>query len=91
MTKIYKYPLSLYLQTQEVNLPKYHKILDIQKQDNEIVMWALVDPSLPTETITISIIGTGWTLSDDYEYLKTVQDGAYVWHFFVQSKWEPAQ
>jgi hypothetical protein len=29
-------------------------------------------------------VGTGWDAPDDMEYLGTVLDGDFVWHFYIQ-------
>lgn len=82
---VWKYPLAL-TQVQYLNLPEDFKILDIQMQREEIVLWALVNPHKNKTQVTISMFGTGHeeipvSLRDSY--IATVQDGSLVWNFFL--------
>jgi hypothetical protein len=85
MLTIYKIPV-----TNNPKLPTDYtvlKILTVQLQDGEPKIWALVDPSTPSEDNgSVIEIGTGWNLSNnvkDAEYISTVQDEyGYVWHYF---------
>lgn len=66
------------------------RFLTVQKQGNTLVVWAVVDLSAPSKGYTISTIGTGWEFGDEVRtenYISTVQDGGYVWHFF----WDEAK
>jgi hypothetical protein len=84
MITIWKYNLAP-IETQEIDLPKGGKILTVQVQVGLIALWALVDPSAPTDRITIEIFGTGHEVTDGTrEYLGTVQQVgcALIWHIF---------
>ena len=76
MKTIYKYVLQ--------KMPKGARILDIQNQNNEIVMWALVDSDLSDEPRYFEIYGTGEELPLGIirKYIGTVQVGYLVCHIF---------
>lgn len=82
MKSIYKYPIG---DGMIVEAPIEH-ILDVQIQNGEIVAWATINDRQPNRKILFKIFGTGWEFEDDFEfgtYLKTVQDGPWVWHIFA--------
>ena len=82
MRRILKFPISeegTYLQE------PIERFLSVQKQGDQLVLWAITETMKPEEDWYVYGLGTGWPLLDNIrgEYLGTVQDGAYVWHFFV--------
>ena len=83
---VYKYKLQLTDVIQEVVLPLGAQILCIKMQNDELCMWALVDPDQTcNEAIKIRCAGTGHMIEEDVEYyIDTVMllDGALVFHFF---------
>lgn len=80
--KIFKYKLE-FMARQNVVLPETHKILSIQSQNNEIVIWALVDDNSDNTMIIIDIFLTGEKIQTAArEYLSTVQCGDMVYHLF---------
>jgi hypothetical protein len=84
---IYKYPIPFVIgRAIPVTMPRGAKILSVQVQGETLCLWAMVDPSLPTETETIRIIATGEpidpTLAVMIDHLATIQSGPYVWHVF---------
>lgn len=83
MESIWKYTLKLE-DKQEVKMPIEHEILDIQVQHGIATMWVKVDKTTKIRPFEIHLFGTGWDLPEDYtgDYLATVQDGSFVWHFF---------
>lgn len=86
--KIFKYILEKERE-QIIRMPLKSKIMDIQIQHDKPMMWALVDPSTEDIEVKINMYGTGWELQDEvlnHEYLASVQDGIYVWHFFMCSE-----
>lgn len=84
MEKIYKYKLNLQ-DTQIINAPIV-KPLCVQKQGNELALWAEVDTAKDNEIFQVTIVGTGHSVPTDAgEYLSTVQDGYYVWHVYLNS------
>ena len=70
---------------QEVVLPLGAQILCIKMQNDELCMWALVDPDQTyNEVVKIRCAGTGHEITEDVEYIDTVMllDGELVFHFF---------
>jgi hypothetical protein len=63
--------------------------LKIQLQEGIPTLWALVETSAPTVKRSILLIGTGWPISQDSPeamlagYIDSIQQGSYVWHFFL--------
>lgn len=84
MLTIHKY---YYNGFEEVSMVEGAKILDIQWQDRDIVIWAEVDTDKPIVIRRFEFIGTGFeieTPSESRKYITTVQDpkDGYVWHVF---------
>jgi hypothetical protein len=77
MKTVYKYTV-----TPSVEMPIGAQILDIQKQNGLITMWALVDPNASMEYRRFEVVGTGWSVGDGLRHIKTSQDGEFVWHVF---------
>jgi hypothetical protein len=66
-------------------MPRGAKILAAQSQRENIVIWAMIDPSAEHERRRFTVYGTGGLLPDDPGvYIGTAQqaDGALVWHLF---------
>ena len=90
MKTIWKFPLVL-TDMQEIVMPKDAEILDIQEQHDALCMWALVDPAAEKVSVAIRCYGTGHDVPDNVRkyaptvvYLATVQQGSFVWHFFME-------
>lgn len=82
---VYKYKLQINKVIQEVVLPLGAQILCIKMQNDELCMWALVDPDQTyNEVVKIRCAGTGHEITEDVEYIDTVMllDGELVFHFF---------
>ena len=82
---VYKYKLQITKVIQEVVLPQGAQILCIKMQNDELCMWALVDPDQTyNEVVKIRCAGTGHEITEDVEYIDTVMllDGELVFHFF---------
>lgn len=87
---IYKYPLEL-KELQILDMYEQSEIIGVQIQDNEIVMWALVDNEKDMIECAIKLYGTGHTIRDninDLSFIGTVQLNSYVWHLFLFSEEE---
>jgi hypothetical protein len=97
MKTIYKYPLGSLRHdlVVEVEMPKGAKILDIQMQNGEPMLWAIVNPKHSLRKRVFHVFGTGFEMEDyekkHYEYVKTVQQVKpsdvfrstwLVWHVF---------
>lgn len=83
MKKIYKYHL-LPDGGCTTLIGKFKQFLDVQVQNDEICIWAIVDDELSEIQIDVYTIGTGWTITDDYSYFRTVQQEEFVWHVFFK-------
>ena len=79
MKAIYKYQLPA---VGALQLPLGAQILTIQLQNGSPTLWALVEPDNTLVDRTISIVGTGWEVEDNMEYICTYMDGPFVWHAF---------
>lgn len=82
---VYRYKLQITKVIQEVVLPLGAQILCIKMQNDELCMWALVDPDQTyNEVVKIRCAGTGHEITEDVEYIDTVVllDGELVFHFF---------
>jgi len=82
MRTIFKYPLNV-TDTQELWLPKGSQILDVQRQDTKIMLWAEIDPHAISEVHTIEFHGTGNPIEKgERKYIATVQHYGLVWHVY---------
>lgn len=70
----------------ELPIPLGSKILSIQKQNGEWCVWYLFDTEEKPGKVHLRTIGTGHPIDardiKNLEFLATVQDGDFVWHFF---------
>ena len=80
MKTVFKYEL----QGKDVilKLPLGAKILNVQLQNDRPVLWALVNPENELVDRSICIVGTGWDVEDNMEYINTYMEGYFVWHVF---------
>lgn len=93
MKRIFKYELPRDGEVVTINA-NVIKWLDVQEQDGQPMIWAVVDQdedtAYPLSEYEIIAWGTGWEFPDELDrcrYMGTVQDGAgYVWHYFMQEK-----
>ena len=85
--QIYKYKLGFQI-TKPIEMPAGAVILSVQLQDNELVLWAIVDPTAAPVTRTFRLAVTGEEISKeelaDLNYLGTfLADGErFVGHVF---------
>jgi len=84
---IYKYPLRIGVT--ELNLPLDAEVLTVQTQNNEPMLWAIVDPDdSETEKRVFYMLGTGHRHPSseftDLEFIATIQlsNGELVFHVF---------
>lgn len=82
MLTVHKFPLPG--TSNKVVLDHSAKILDVQYQGDQLVMWALVDPERSAIERTFEVFGTGWDLPPaKWTYIATVQaHNGLVWHIF---------
>ena len=81
MKTIYKYILDS--QDCTLQLPKGSELLTVQLQNENLILWVLVNPNTnESEERHICIVGTGWDVEDNMKYITTYMDGYFVWHVF---------
>lgn len=84
MRQIWKYALEPRERT-ELLIPKNARVLSVQAQQGQVMIWALVDPSEPMETRRFVVVPTGQPFEESrLHYLGSVQlqDGRLVLHCF---------
>jgi hypothetical protein len=85
---IYKYPVEVDDEF-TIGLPEGARVLSVDTQHGEPVMWALVDPTAPTTNRTFRVIGTGHPIEDAAElaFVGTFQmrGGSLIFHLFEKS------
>lgn len=82
---IYKYPLEQ-IGSQKLKLPNSAQILEINVQNGQVFVWALVEDGDNTEySKEIKMVGTGWDCDVEWEdHIGTVFIGPFVWHYFTE-------
>lgn len=91
MNVIWKYPLAQ-AQFQSVALPARARVLSVQWQDGQLILWAMHDKAQQDDLRErqIIIVGTGQDFhATDLAYVGTIQAGDFVWHVFATEQ-EPA-
>lgn len=72
--------------TEKIKMPLGSTLLSCQMQDNEITIWALCDPTVPTDYQTFHVEPTGAPVSQEIllsSFVATVQsESGLVWHVF---------
>lgn len=85
MKTIWKFPL-LVTDLCRIQIPKNAEVLTVQRQNEQVCLWALVDPEANKETRYFEVHGTGNPIleSDNRErrYIGTFQAAPFVWHVF---------
>jgi hypothetical protein len=85
--RIYKYPFGFQVR-KPIVMPKGATILSVQTQNNEPVLWALVDPEAEDVVRVFRIVLTGEELSNEeaatLKYVDTflLSSGHFVGHVF---------
>ena len=88
MSKIFKYKLLNNLR-QDVEMPIRSEILSVQFQQDQLYLWAKVNPDNQPEIRKIVIVGTGFEFdSSNLTYIATIQEaeGLLIWHVFEDEK-----
>lgn len=86
MTKrIFKYTIPQELGAHNIPLPTEYKLLDIQFQFQDLVLWAEVDPSPGTKSSFMYAVSfTGDEVIPHYKHYKTLQkDNGLVYHIYT--------
>lgn len=87
MRKIYKEKLIGYGHSITI-VSRIEKFLKVDMQDNNPVVWFIYNDELSEKEYVVQSFGTGWSLDNAGEYLGSVQDNEYVWHFFITARRE---
>ncbi len=89
MEKIFKYPVAT-MPEFVIAMPRNAKILTVQNQYGNPMLWALVNPEAETEQRKFRVFGTGHTIKDlnGAEYIATYQlnDGTFIGHLFEEKQ-----
>lgn len=84
MEVVWKYDITWFACA--VQMPRRARVLNVAMQDGQPRMWALVDSSEPLVDYHFRVVGTGMRQPGlfDAKYIGTWQDGAMVWHLFLE-------
>lgn len=83
MNTIHKFPLAMHFDAQTVELPVSAKVIHVGSQNNEVVMWVVLDPKSKKVKRKFVIYATGQTMVEpSLKHVGTVQVRAFVWHVF---------
>lgn len=76
----------------EIQMPECARILTVQVQRGDPVIWALVDRDVPTSPRRFRIVGTGHPVDFMGDYIGTFQmpAGYLVFHVFEVTSFPPA-
>jgi len=86
MKRILKYKLAPQ-SSQYIDLPAGSRILTAQRQGTDLCLWAECTESEAIVPVTVLIYGTGFPFpAGGLDYLCTVQDGAFVWHIYLDMR-----
>lgn len=87
MRTIYKYSLRSVSYKQQVSLPDNSKVLHVGVQNDQIMLWALLQntDNLNLVAKNFYVVATGGPVPETpTDYIGTVQIGVYVWHVFME-------
>lgn len=77
--QIWKFKLNIETTPNTIAMPSGAKILSVQAQDGEPVLWALCDPEAKKANRTFVIVGTGHLVPENAgQYIGTFQLPEYV-------------
>lgn len=79
MKTIFRYPLSMWLLS-TVELPAVAKIVSFGFQNDQPVMWVLLDTLQSFRERQFGIYATGAPLPESMDHVASVQHGEFVWH-----------
>lgn len=85
--RIYKYPLAI-CDMQEVHTHHRARLLCVDLQVGRPQIWAEVDTTAPTASLSVYVVGTGNPIPDEATtYVDSFQmyEGALVWHVYADA------
>lgn len=88
MRSIWKYQFEVSEHFQ-LSMPANAEVIHVDIQDYQPTIWAIVDTDASEESRCFHIFETGHRIPPKNlpsEYLKTFQQGPFVWHLFEETK-----
>lgn len=84
---IYKYgPLEPSEEWQELTLREHCAIRHFGEQNGKLYLWAEINEDCTPERRQFMVIGTGWEVPEDAQYLgSVVSPSGYVWHLYEKN------
>ncbi len=86
MRVIWKFPLKLTNEVQEIQIPDTHCFLHAGMQSELFCAWFEVEDDRPLVKRAFRIFGTGHEIPEEqkhfYAYMRTTQDDGFVWHLY---------
>ena len=79
---VWKYALPRHGGGMALQIPKGGRVLHFAPQASALCIWVEVDPSEPVESRTFDVVGTGFDVMADAQYVQTCFDGPFVWHLY---------
>lgn len=82
---VHKYPL-IPGALNALHLPLGFRPVHVAEQHDQLVLWALVDPTVPLQSEQVLVVGTGQELNPGpWRHIGTaVCQSGLVWHVFIQ-------
>ena len=89
MRSIWKYSLELKEGPHAFHIPYESDVLvtpHIAEQNGKITLWCEVNTNREPQEYVFHVFGTGWDVPSNVDYLGSVlmNQGAYVWHVYVE-------
>jgi hypothetical protein len=83
MRQVYKYNIPRQ-ELSTIEIPFDSTFLHIGIQDGLIMMWIEVDPEKDKHPRSFFVIGTGWEVPPNANYVGTVFIDEFVWHVYTK-------
>jgi hypothetical protein len=84
--QIHKYDVTPQHEPNLVSMPLDAVPLGISEQQGYMHLWAMVDPEAEIKLQKVWVIGTGWDVPENTEYVHTFFGQNFVWHLFRDRK-----
>jgi hypothetical protein len=83
MKSILKFEIPILQGKFTLKIPLHWQFFSFQNQNNKPTIWIGGDLEEETADVPFQIIGTGYQLPKNSDYLGTIQMNPFVWHLFV--------
>lgn len=84
MRAILKYHIGYSAEINIIEMPSGSKVISAGLDPQEdLCIWAIVNPENELESRKFTIVGTGWPMGhelDNWKFIDTVKQGPYMWH-----------